>query len=159
MGAITKFMNMIKGEENYEEVEEYVEDEAMEENKAKRSYIDVEEPTYSNQTRNSSYRSIPMNTAVSSSQMVITQPNCFEDVQEVGEYFKNKKSVIVNLENVTKEDARRIIDFLSGAAFIVDGTLQKISNLIYLVTPKNVDVRDDTEKSKYKEKLSFSWMK
>jgi FtsZ-interacting cell division protein YlmF len=48
---------------------------------------------------------------------------------------------------------------MSGATFIVEGTIQKVSNLIYLMTPRNVEIQNDVERSQYKQKLSFSWMK
>lgn len=163
---INKFMDMIgigKEEEyeegaNYEVEEQYEEEEYEKPSRSRRSFSEIEsENPYS--TKNIQTKVIPMNTAVSSSKMVITQPTCYEDVQEIGEYIKNKKSVIINLENVSKEDARRILDFLSGAAFMIDGTIQKVSNLIYLMTPRNVEIQNDLERSQYKQKLSFSWLK
>lgn len=165
MGAINKFLDMLNIGSN-EEVEE---DDDMEEYeneevetqpssyRSRRNFSDIEESPYS--AKNLQSKVIPMNTAVSSSKMVITQPNCYEDVQEIGEYLKTRKSVIINLESVSKEDARRILDFMSGATFIVEGTIQKVSNLIYLVTPRNVEIQNDVERSQYKQKLSFSWMK
>jgi len=163
MGAINKFMNMLNiGSNGEENIEDYEDDQEAQETtatyKARRNFSEIEqESPYS--ARNIQSKVIPMNTAVSSSKMVITQPNCYEDVQEIGDYLKNKKSVIVNLESVSKEDARRILDFMSGATFVVEGTIQKVSNLIYLITPRNVEIQNDVERSQYKQKLSFSWMK
>ncbi|MEG1705142.1 MAG: cell division protein SepF [Clostridia bacterium] len=167
MGAINKFLGMLNigGNEEYDEanenVEEYDNGDQQEEEqisyKSRRKFSEIEESPYS--ARNLQSKVIPMNTAVSSSKMVITQPNCYEDVQEIGEYLKTRKSVIINLESVSKEDARRILDFMSGSTFIVEGTIQKVSNLIYLVTPRNVEIQNDVERSQYKQKLSFSWMK
>ena len=128
--------------------------------KPSRSFKDIErESQYS--SRNLQSKVIPMNTAVSSSKMVITQPTCYDEVEGIGEYLKNKKSIIINLENVSKEDARRILDFMSGSAFMVEGTIQKVSNLIYLITPKNVEIQNELEQSQYKQqqKMSFSWLK
>lgn len=162
MGAINKFMNMLNIGSNEEEVEDYEDDQEVQDSssayKSRRKFSEIEdESPYS--AKNIQSKVIPMNTAVSSSKMVITQPNCYEDVQEIGDYLKNRKSVIVNLESVSKEDARRILDFMSGATFIVEGTIQKVSNLIYLMTPRNVEIQNDLERSQYKQKLSFSWMK
>ena len=126
--------------------------------KARRSFRDIESsnPYAKNSNQNNV---IPMNTAVSSSKMVITQPTCYADVQEIGEYLKLRKSIIINLENVGKEDAIRILDFLGGATFMIEGTIQKVSNLIYLLTPKDVEIQNDVEKSQYKQKMSLSWLK
>ncbi len=175
---INKFMDMIgignKDEDYYgdkaynEENDPYVEDEEEDEEedynrknqyKAKRSFGDIErESQYS--SKNMQSRVIPMNTSVSSSKMVITQPTCYDEVEGIGDYLKTRKSIIINLENVSKEDARRILDFLSGATFMVEGTIQRVSNLIYLITPKNVEIQNDLETSQYKQqKMSFSWLK
>ena len=53
----------------------------------------------------------------------------------------------------------RILDFLGGATFMIEGTIQKVSNLIYLLTPKDVEIQNDVEKSQYKQKMSLSWLK
>ena len=170
---INKLMNAIgiaEEEEEFDNIEYNNEEETMvddyEENytkslyKPSKSFKDIErESQYS--SRNIQSKVIPMNTAVSSSKMVITQPTCYDEVEGIGEYLRNKKSVIINLENVGKEDARRILDFMSGAAFMVEGTIQKVSNLIYLMTPKNVEIQNDLEQGQYNKqaKMSFSWLK
>ncbi|MEG0872877.1 MAG: cell division protein SepF [Clostridia bacterium] len=173
-GLVNKFMGLMginneRGMDEYEDENEYdelnedgVEQEEFYEKPSarnRRSFSEIErENPYS--TKNIQTKVIPMNTAISSSKMVISQPTCYEDVEAIGDYLKNKKSVIINLENVGKEDARRILDFLSGAAFMIEGTIQKVSNLIYLMAPKNVEIQNDIERSQYsKQKMSFSWLK
>lgn len=171
---INKFMDMI-GINSNQEIEDYEDINEMENSevhnsenenfyeksafRGRRTFSDIEqENPYS--SKNVQTKVIPMNTAISSSKMVISQPTCYEDVESIGEYLKNKKSVIINLENVGKEDARRILDFLSGATFMIEGTIQKVSNLIYLMAPKNVEIQNDIEKSQYnKQKMTFSWLK
>ena len=167
--VISNFMKkLIGGNNDYDEDEcnEYEEAEDTEEEEIEetprrnaRGIFNKQERDYS-QLRSMQTKVIPMETAVSSSKMVITEPSCYESVEEIGEYLKDKKSVIINLENVSKEEARRILDFLSGAAFMIDGTIQRVSNLIYLMKPRNVEIQDDTKKDEYKQqKLSFSWLK
>lgn len=109
-------------------------------------------------------RVISVNNGMTSSRMVITQPTCYNDVEEVGTYLKSKKSVIINLENVGKEDARRVLDFLSGATFMIEGNIQKVSSLIYLMTPRTVEIQNDLENAQANrqqpdQKQSFSWLK
>ena len=65
--------------------------------------------------------------------MVITQPTSFEQSEEICNYLKEKKSIIVNLEYVNKDVARRIVDFISGGVHALDGHIQKVSNAIFLV--------------------------
>ena len=115
-------------------------------------------------SNNKQTKVISVNNGVSSSKMVITQPTCYNDVEEVGTYLKNKKSVIINLENVGKEDARRVLDFLSGATFMIEGNIQKVSSLIYLMTPRTVEIQNDLEnaqlnRQQQEQRQSFSWLK
>jgi len=160
---ISKFMGML----GLNETEEYEEEEAV--NEVEETYERPARTGYFARREKDSEEKIsrvakvlPMTSAspvVTSSKMVITEPECFDDVKEISEHLKERRSVIVNLETVNKEDQRRIIDFLSGATFVVDGSIQKISTLIYLITPKTVEIQNDIEKAQYRNKLSFSWMK
>lgn len=102
---------------------------------------------------------LPMTGTVATSKVVITQPEAYEDVEEIGEYLKQRRSVIVNLESINKEDGKRVLDFLSGASFALEGNIQKVSNLIYLITPVSVEIQNDVERAQYRNKLSFSWLK
>ena len=91
--------------------------------------------------------------------MVITQPTSFDQSEEICNYLKEKKSVIVNLEYVNKDVARRIIDFLSGAVHALNGHIQKVSNSIFLIAPVNYDIESDLAREELKNKLSVSWLK
>lgn len=91
--------------------------------------------------------------------MVITQPTTFEQSEEICSYLKEKKSVIINLEYVNKDVARRIIDFVAGAVNALDGHMQKISNAIFLVAPINYDIASDLAREELKNKVSVSWLR
>ena len=91
--------------------------------------------------------------------VVISQPSTFEQSEEICEHLKEKKSVIMNLEYVNKDVARRIIDFVGGAAYALDGNMQKISNSIFLVAPFNYEITNEVMKEDIKNKLSVSWIK
>lgn len=106
--------------------------------------------------RKSKITSMPQ---VQSVKMVITQPTSFEQSEEICNYLKDKKSIIINLEYVNKDVARRIIDFLSGAVHALNGHIQKISNSIFLVAPINYDIESDLAREELKNKLSVSWLK
>lgn len=91
--------------------------------------------------------------------MVITQPTSFEQSEEICGYLKERKSVIINLEYVNKDVARRIIDFVAGAVNALDGHMQKISNAIFLVAPMNYDIASDLAREELKNKVSVSWLR
>ncbi len=106
--------------------------------------------------RKSKITSMPQ---VQSVKMVITQPTSFEQSEEICNYLKEKKSIIINLEYVNKDVARRIIDFLSGAVHALNGHIQKVSNSIFLLAPVNYDIESDLAREELKNKLSVSWLK
>lgn len=91
--------------------------------------------------------------------MVISQPTSFEQSDEICSFLKEKKSVIVNLEYVNKDVARRIVDFISGGVYSLDGYIQKISNSIFLVAPANYEITNEMAREEMKSKLSVSWLK
>ncbi len=91
--------------------------------------------------------------------MVISQPTTFEQSEEICGFLKEKKSVIVNLEYVNKDVARRIIDVVSGAVHALDGHIQKVSNSIFLIAPYNYEITNEMAREEIKNKLSVSWLK
>ena len=91
--------------------------------------------------------------------MVISQPRTFEQSDEICSFLKERKSVIVNLEYVNKDVARRIVDFISGGVYALDGYIQKVSNSIFLVAPSNYEITNEMAREEIKSKLSVSWLK
>ena len=91
--------------------------------------------------------------------MVICQPTTFEQSEDICTLLKEKKSIIVNLEYVNKDVARRIVDVVSGAVHALDGNLQKVSNSIFLVAPFNYDITNEMAREEIKNKLSVSWIR
>lgn len=91
--------------------------------------------------------------------MVISQPTNFEQSDEICSFLKEKKSVIVNLEYVNKDVARRIVDFISGGVYALDGYIQKVSNSIFLAAPSNYEITNEMAREEIKSKLSVSWLK
>lgn len=161
---INKFMGMLglsgeeyDGDEGQDEEIEEVEE--VYERPARAGYFGRNKVVKEEEVSPRTTRVLPMTGTATTSKMVITQPACFDDVQEIGEYLKQKRTVIVNLESVNKEDHRRIVDFVSGATFVTEGSIQKVSSLIYLITPKTVEIQNDIERAQYRSKMNFSWMK
>lgn len=91
--------------------------------------------------------------------MVISQPTTFEQAENICDLLKEKKAVIVNLEYVNKDVARRIVDVISGAVKALDGNMEKVSNSIFVVAPCNYDIINEITKEKIENKFSASWIK
>lgn len=88
--------------------------------------------------------------------LVVMQPESFEDARDIANHLKSKKPVVMNLESVEKDIARRIVDFLSGAVYALDGNIQKVSNGIFLIAPYNVGIMGDF-KDELRNKGIFPW--
>ena len=78
-------------------------------------------------------------------QVVLFRPSNFNDTSKAADDLRSKKAVIVNMENVDKAMARRVVDFLSGCAYALDGKVKKIAQSTYLFCPFNMDVVGDLE--------------
>ncbi len=97
------------------------------------------------------------------SKMVLVEPRAYSESQTIADHLKGRNSVVVNLKRVTNDQAKRIIDFLSGTLYAIGGDMQKLGNGIYLCTPKNVNVEgrmsdleeDKKAKAKIEDELDF----
>lgn len=74
-------------------------------------------------------------------QMILLEPRAYSESQQIADHLKNRNSVLVNFKRVTSDQAKRIIDFLSGTLYAIGGDLQKVGSGIYLCTPKNINVQ------------------
>lgn len=95
-------------------------------------------------------------TSTTQFEVVVLQPESFEEAKDIADNLKSKKPVIVNLEKIEKEQARRMVDFVSGSSYALGGDIQKISNMIFLVTPYTVGILGDF-KDELKNKGIFPW--
>ncbi len=73
--------------------------------------------------------------------MILVEPRAFSEAQQIADHLKSRNSVVVNLKRVTTDQAKRIIDFLSGTIYSIGGSMQKIGVGIYICAPKNVNVQ------------------
>lgn len=148
--------------------DEYEEEDEYEEQPARRRtpLRDVnrnKEPEYSSPSRrtSSSNRTNPnvysINTNVQM-QVVVIQPTCYEDAQQICDQVKGKKPVVVNLEQVEYPVAQRIMDFLSGTCYSLEGSIQRVANNIFVIAPENVEISGEfKEEIKSRSRVVFPW--
>ena len=86
------------------------------------------------------YTESVVNVQPGSGKMILLEPRAFSESQQIADHLKKRNTVVVNMKRVTSEQAKRIIDFLSGTVYAIGGDLQKIGVGIFLCTPKNVNV-------------------
>ncbi|MBA4537595.1 cell division protein SepF [Bacillus aquiflavi] len=75
-----------------------------------------------------------------SSKVILMEPRVYAEAQEIADHLKSRRAVVVNLQRIQHEQAKRIIDFLSGTVYAIGGDIQKIGPNIFLCTPENVEV-------------------
>lgn len=75
------------------------------------------------------------------SKMILMEPRAYSESQQIADYLKKRNTVVVNLKRVTSDQAKRIVDFISGTIYAIGGDLQKIGGGIFLCTPNNVAVQ------------------
>lgn len=168
-----KLKNAVMGEpddyeEDYDEYDDYEDYEEPEENNGKvRDLISFRNfgrkrsesqysPFRSNQSaaaRGYAGNVVSINTNVSM-QVVVSQPTSLEEASIACEDLKDKKIVLVNLEKLGKDEAQRITDFFSGACYALEGSIQPVSNRIFIIGPEYVNIT-----GQFKEELAASGIK
>ena len=88
-------------------------------------------------------RVVSLNVSAGQTQLVLVKPERFETAAEITDHLRSKRAVLINLETTPKEVTRRLVDFLSGAAYALDGKVKKIASNTYIITPPNVDLVGD----------------
>ena len=142
-------MDANEEEEEYEDTNQEVEEEEEENNKENNKL-------WGRRNNNSKVVNLPQAQQI---RMVISQPTTFDQAEDICDLLKDKQSVIVNLEYVNKDVARRIIDVVSGAVHALDGHIQKVSNSIFLIAPYNYEITNEMAREEIKNILSVSWLK
>lgn len=126
MSLKEKFKNFFNTDEEYEYVEE----------------IDVDE-TSNLQTKNKQDKNVINLTTIenTTAKVMLYEPKSYSEVQEIADNLLNKRAVVINLQKVDRNQAKRIVDFLSGTVYAVKGDIQKLGESTFLCTPENVEVK------------------
>lgn len=141
MGAIDKFLNVIKmGEPEDEYYDDYLDDEEEVQPKATRK-------STKNTDTEETKKGLPKVTAInrkktnySGMEVYGIKPTSMEDAKEITDTLLENKTVVLNLEGLDVDIARRILDFAMGSVYAIDGTLQRISDTIFIIAPSSVDI-------------------
>lgn len=91
-------------------------------------------------------------------EVVVIQPSTYDEAQEICDHIKSKKPCIINLEKMEHNIAQRIMDFVSGACYTLDGNMQRVTNNIFLIAPQNVDILGNFSEE-LKENGIINWEK
>lgn len=127
MGVMNRFMNFL----GLQEEEEIVEREHIEE------FEDVEPTPTINRKKKNNVVSLHTNKSV---RVILSEPRSYDETQEIADHLRSRRSVVVNLQRVRADQALRIIDFLSGTVYALDGNISKLGPNIFLCTPDSVEI-------------------
>lgn len=134
MGFINRIGDLFKNEDDFDENEQYEGYEDEEEEEA------APAPAQQPKAAPAPARSTGGISSGAALEMKVVKPERFDEVKAIGEHLLARRTVVLNLEETNKETTKRIIDFLCGVVFAIDGQVKKVANATYVVTPKNVDV-------------------
>lgn len=125
--------------------ESYYEASKKKEAKPERTYTRDEEPLKERaaKTERSNSKIVPLRTTQKSLEVCVVKPSKFEDSQEICDTLLSGRAAVVNLEGFDPDDAQRIMDFISGCVYAINGKLQQISRYIFIFCPENVDISGD----------------
>ncbi len=131
-----RFRSFFALDDDTEYVEEHYEQEESVEEPVQQSRPAAKASQQLNQQQNV----ISLQSVQKSSKMMLCEPRVYAEAQEITDHLKNRKVVVVNLQRIQRDQAVRIVDFLSGTVYALGGDIQKIGTDIFLCTPDNVDV-------------------
>ncbi|HYK72534.1 MAG TPA: cell division protein SepF [Pseudoneobacillus sp.] len=138
MSIKSKFKTFFFLDDEYEEQEqEYIDDEI--------------EPVKPTKHSSAKQNVVSLQSLQKSSKMVLLEPRVYAEAQDVADHLKNRRSVVVNLQRIDHDQAKRIVDFLSGTVYAIGGDIQKIGANIFLCTPDNVEVSGNISEIMYEQ--------
>ncbi len=144
MGEMVKkfltFMGIGDVRDNEEEVVSEKKEEFYAPETQRPRYSDISQTPQSTSGRKGKVVNIHTTTQL---KVVVLQPTTYNDATEITDHLREKKPVVVNLEKLDKDSARKIVDFLSGAVYALTGKMQKVANGIILLVPSTMGIAGD----------------
>lgn len=83
---------------------------------------------------------VSLSSVQSQAKVILEEPHTYDEVQEIADHLKNRRAVVINLQRLPHDQAKRVVDFLSGTVYAIGGNIQKLGHNIFLCAPDNVDV-------------------
>ena len=143
MDELRRLARPYEDEEDYEEdfelEEPFVETKEERKTRGRKREEDDMERDYADTSRD---KVVNINTTTQL-QVVLAKPEKFQDASAIADHLRDKRTVVLNLESANKDVARRMVDFLSGAAYAQEGKIKKVAVATYIITPYNVDIIGD----------------
>ncbi len=161
MGIFDKFKDLV-GIDEYEEEEEYevgTPSPSMERRIDTRNSFQAPKPEPRNEGKVIPMQNRSVSAITAAFKLVVIEPAGFDECPKLVDSLKAKKPIIINLERIETDTARKIFDFLSGATYALNGNVQKVANNIFVFAPENVDITagNDNKGFSDKDKRNNPW--
>jgi cell division inhibitor SepF len=135
-------------------IDEYEEESNVNEKSFEREYEeDIDEPIINK--RNSKVVNIHTNATM---RVILSRPKDYDEATSICDELKNRKIVVVNVSDLEPKVAQRLLDFMGGASYVLNGELQEIEKNVYILSPSNVEVSNEL-KTEMTGKGMFAWTK
>lgn len=126
------FVTKIKSFFALDDERDYIEEEVYEDD-------DYDIPKQKNQ-KQLKQNVVSLQSVQQSAKVILVEPRVYDEVQEIADHLKNRKAIVINLQRVHHDQAKRIVDFLSGTVYAIGGDIKKLGPNTFLCTPDNVDI-------------------
>jgi cell division inhibitor SepF len=137
MGIKSKFKSFFFLEDEYDEPEEEYQEEL--EPMIKHQKQQQQQPV-KQAVKPQAQNVVSLQSVQKASKVILVEPRVYSEAQEISDHLKNRRAVIVNLQRIEHDQAKRIVDFLSGTVYAIGGDIQKVGPSIFLCTPDNVEI-------------------
>ncbi|MDP5273168.1 cell division protein SepF [Chengkuizengella axinellae] len=134
MGVMHKFLDFFGLQEDEEVIKKETKIEEIED-----SSLSYEEEQHSN-IKSTSKNNVVSIHSNKNTRVVLNEPRTYDEAQDIANHLKSRRAVIVNLQRVRSDQAKRIVDFLSGTVYALNGSISKIGSNIFLCTPDSVEI-------------------
>ncbi|SNZ09395.1 cell division inhibitor SepF [Terribacillus aidingensis] len=98
------------------------------------------EPYPNGRERGQNQNVVSLKSVQASSKVVLCEPRTYNEAQEIADHVVNRRAVVLNLQRVDHQQAKRIVDFLSGTVYALNGDIQKLGSQTFLCAPDNIEL-------------------
>ena len=163
---IDKMMDIMKlneydEDETFDEIDgfdDFDEEPIINDTRNFKSYKGGKKPSYQSTNTSTSNTSKVVNFQASvQMEVVVIQPETYDEAQDICDHIKSQRPVIINLEKIERNIAQRIMDFVSGSCYTLNGNLQRVTNNIFIIAPENVEIAGDFREELKSNGILFPW--
>lgn len=146
---VNKVMDFLGLEEEVDEIEE------MENENVEQEHPEIDNIISSTNSKKQKGKVVSIHTAASA-KILIVKPIDYDEVIEICDNLKNRKIIIINMTNLESKTAQRLLDFMAGASYALEGSLEEVEKGVYIISPSNVEISNEL-KNELSSKGLLNW--